>query len=279
MTVYVEYAFAENFLLDGLLVFLALRCVRAKTRPWRILLSAAIGGAEALLFPLFRLPAWCAVLVKVLGGILLILPAVSRGTFRTYLAAAVSFFAMTFLLGGLLTAASSFSDVTYTDGAGYLIGRAPVAVVLAGAVLFAVAALWAARALYRYRKIRRGLFPCSLTAEGRTVLWRGLADSGNLLSFRGRPVCVISALSALALFRGQSPLGCMTVTTVAGSRDSPVFAAERMEIGGRRYENVLFTVGELNTKEYQIILHTAFTEGSDENARSVEKTAATAHGE
>ena len=57
MVVYVEFAFAENALLDGALAYLSVKCVRGRTSARRILLSAAAGGAFAVLFPLVSLPA------------------------------------------------------------------------------------------------------------------------------------------------------------------------------------------------------------------------------
>ena len=60
MVVYVEFAFAENALLDGALAYLSVKCVRGRTSARRILLSAAAGGAFAVLFPLVSLPAAAA---------------------------------------------------------------------------------------------------------------------------------------------------------------------------------------------------------------------------
>ena len=58
MTVYIEYAFAENALLDGLLLYLALRCARLRVSGWRLALASAAGGAQSLLFPVLSLPVW-----------------------------------------------------------------------------------------------------------------------------------------------------------------------------------------------------------------------------
>lgn len=261
MTVYAEAAFAENFLLDGLLLYLALKLARGKIGFVRLALAAAAGAGEALVYPLLALPAWCAYLLKFLGGALLVLIAVKKGTAKTYLFAGGGFFALTFLLGGLLTAVYSFFDVPYLKGQGYLVEGAPVALVLSAAGVFAAAVFEGTKALYRYAKVKRTLLPCRMEAGGREFFLQGLADSGNLLSFRGAPVCVVSAVGALALFRGARPVGRMHLSTVAGGRDSPVFACERMEIDGRAHENVYVTVGELPSKQYSIILHTSLTEG------------------
>lgn len=265
MEVYVEYAFAENFILDLLLLFLSLKCVRAKTGAVRLPFAAAVGAAEAIVFPLLPLPVWAAYLVKLLGGAILPLLAVKKGTKKTYIFAAVCFFALTFALGGLLTAAYSFFDIPYAEGTGYLVESAPVGLVLGLAGLFGVAVFYLSRSFYRYRRLKRELFPVTLCHGGKELHLTALADTGNGLFFRGEPVNVLSPAVALALFKAEKePLGRIAVSTVNGTREKPVFACERLEIGGVTYEGALFTAGEVGSKEFQIILHTTYPEENHE---------------
>ncbi len=265
MTVYAEYAFLENFLLDAELLYLALKCARGRVRVWQLLLAAAVGAGEALVFPLLPLPVWAAYFVKFLGGALIAVLAVSKGTKKTYLVATAAFFLMTFALGGLLTAAYSFFDVPYLEGIGYLVERAPVGLVLGLAGGFGILVAVCAKRFYRYRCERRAIFLCRLTAGKKTVKWKGFADSGNLLTFRGEPVCVASAAAIFALF-GAHPReeGRIRVGTVNGGRDSPVFRCDELEIDGKTAHGVYITLGEVASKEYSIILHSALTEGDHE---------------
>lgn len=275
MVVYWEYAFAENFLLDGLLLYLALRCARTSVRPLNLLLAAALGGAEGVLLPLVAFPAWCVYPVKLLGGAVLVVTAVHKGSPKGYLVACAAFFFFTFALGGMLTALYSFFGVEYVEGQGYLVEGAPVALIFTGAGIFTVLCARAIAFFYRYRKLKTGLYPCELEAGGRRLRRTAFADSGNCLSFRGEPVCVLSAASLIALFGAQpKETGRITVTTVNGSRVSPVFLCERMTVNGRSYDGVYVTMGEIRTKEYQMILHTAFLEGERENTHSVKNVAA-----
>lgn len=256
MTVWIEIAFAENFLLDGLLLYLALKCVRAEVRPLRLIFAAAVGGGEALLFPLIVLPAPLLYLIKFAGGALLALLATKGGLKLSFLVTC-AFFALTFVLGGLLVACYSFFGVEYAEGQGYLVERAPVALVLWAAAFLLITAVKAIGFFYRRRTRKNDLLPCNVTVGGRTVCWTGLSDSGNRLSFRGKPVCVVSALGALALFSGSPPVGRLRISTVSGSRVSPVFVCDRLELGGKVSEKVYFTVGEVHSREYSVILHTS----------------------
>lgn len=277
MVVYWEYAFAENFLLDGLLLYLALRAVRAKVHVLNLLFAAAAGAAEAVVFPLIPLPVWSAYLVKVLGGALIVVIALRKERLKTYILAGVVFFLFTFALGGLLTAAYSFFGVEYTEGAGYVVEHAPVALVVALAGIFVVALCAGCRFFYRYQKVQKNLFCCRIPNGGRVLKWKGFADSGNCLTFRGRPVCVISATAALALKEPRA-LGRMEVNTVNGAREVPVLALEEMTVFcGKRQKTFrdvpLAVAGDAN-KDYQLILHTALTEGIHEDIKRVKVVAA-----
>ncbi len=264
MVVYVELAFLENFLLDGLLLYLAVRCARLKPGYLWIAAAAAVGAAEAIVFPLLPLPVWAAYLLKGLGGALLVVIAVRGRRLRPYLIAGAAFFFLTFALGGLLTAVDSFFGVEYEEGRGFLVERAPVGLIFGGAGLFAVAVIQGAKALYRYRKVKRNLLSCTLRVGEKQVLWTGYADSGNNLFYRGNPVCVTSAAAIFALFgKKVKEEGRMTVGTVNGERTSPVFVCDRMEIRCERElitrENVYLTVGEVSP-DYGLILNTALME-------------------
>ncbi|MBR2442045.1 MAG: sigma-E processing peptidase SpoIIGA, partial [Clostridia bacterium] len=106
MTVYIEYAFLQNFVFDGVLFLLALFALREKLCLWRILLSSALGGIFAILFPLIKLPAVFKTLLKFAGGALLCIPLVSRlktaKEWGRYAYICLFFFAFTFLFGGSL---------------------------------------------------------------------------------------------------------------------------------------------------------------------------------
>lgn len=267
MVVYWEYAFAENFMLDFVLLFLSLKCARARASPFRLVFSALAGAAEAVLFPLLTLPVWAAYILKFLGGALLVVIALpAKCSVKCGLVAGTAFFFLTFALGGLLVAVYSFFGVAYQEGSGYLVESAPVGLVLGAAGFFLIAVVWAARGFYRYKRVASSVVAVKLTHRGKTVVWKGFADSGNCLSYRGEPVCVMPARAALALFHEEkAPVGRMRIGTVTGGKETAVYKCDRMEIGRSVFRNVLFTVGEVRSREYTIILHTSFVEGDHEN--------------
>lgn len=263
MVVYVEYAFLENFILDALLLWLAVQCTRGKTKWLRLLLASTAGAVFAVVFPLIPMPVWAAYLVKGLSGALLAFLAAPKGI-KACLCTAAAFFILTFVYGGLLTAAYSFFGVEHAEGNAYVVEQAPVSLVLCGAIVFAIAVVLLSKRFYRYRRLKRNLCECAICAGGKEVKWQGFCDSGNLLTFHERPVCVISPAGAFALFgKNLKSVGRITITTVGGARTSPVFACDCMKIGGREYTNVYLTVGNVPSKNYQIILHTSLLQASE----------------
>lgn len=269
MVVYLEYALAENFLIDGLLLFLTRACTRSKVRLWRVFLAAALGAVQAVVFPLLRLSVWASYTVKILFGVALCLIISPKGIKQIVLTCA-AFFALTFAYGGLLTAAYSFFNVQVVEGNGYLVEQAPVSLVTCAALAFAVAVFLGARGFYRYAKVKRNLTACTLCAGERTLSLTGFCDSGNLLTFHDRPVCVVSAVTVFALFgRGVQSAGRIRISTVNGSRDAPVFACDGLRALGREWSGVYLTVGEVPKKQYQIILHSSLTGEQHEANQSV----------
>lgn len=276
MSVYWEYAFLENFILDGLLVYLSLKCARIKCYILNLLLAAGIGAAEAVVFPLFTLPVWAAYLIKIAGGIVISLVAVRKAKWKGYAIVTAAFFLMTFAFGGLLVAAYSFFGAEYAEGNGFIVERAPVALVLGAAGVFAVFIVLSVRFFYRYRRIKRNLFSCIMTADGKRVKLTGFSDSGNLLAFRGHPVSVVSAVTALALFHNCKEAGRMTVNTVSGSKEAPVFECDLEIVLAKKSivkRGVYVTVGNIRSKEYNLILHTANLEDENETITKIKEVA------
>ena len=210
MVVYWEYAFLENAVLDGFLLLLALKCARMKVRALRLAAAACAGGAFAVAFPLMRLPVWAAYLVKFAFGGVLSLLAGSGMRAKRYVLLAVCFFAVTFLFGGALTALYAFFGIETADGTGFYLERVPVALLVGTFGLLGAGVIAGAKAFFRFRAVERNLIPCKLENGDKTLSCTGFYDSGNCLTFHGKPVCLISAAGVFALFGAHpSPVGRM----------------------------------------------------------------------
>lgn len=181
MTVYIEYAFLQNFLLDGILLRLAFSAARRQLAVGRWLCSAAIGAAFAVLFPLLVLPTWAATALRFsVGALLCLLPfgrCVGRRARRQFALVCALFYGCTFALGGAL--------YSVTDGAD---GWTVTLLAAAFAILFDVLL----RVVYRKRETHRFIYPCEVVRGTRRVRLSGYLDSGNRLTKDGLPVCFLT---------------------------------------------------------------------------------------
>lgn len=124
MEIYIEYALAENFLLDAMLLWLAMKAAKQEISLWRIVLAAAIGAAFAVAFPLLKTGKTIAYILKFSVGALLCLVAVKGKGIGRYALTALLFFGFSFALGGALLAVYSAFSIDYgvTEN-GYLTGK------------------------------------------------------------------------------------------------------------------------------------------------------------
>lgn len=277
--VYIEYALAENFLLDGALLYLAQKTVRLPVDKGRLFLAAAGGAAFAVLFPLFNLSAVWAFAVRYLFGLVLVLAATRAETVKEYALAAIFFYLYTFAFGGLLLGMYAFFDLEYDMAGGYFVSPVPMGAVLVAGLVFLIVVLRLFGALYRRYRRTKLLYRCKiLLSDGREDTGTGFLDTGNHLSFCGRPACLVDPAAARRLFGGPPPEGEMKslyVHTATGDGELKIFPARLVIYSGEReniIDNVYFALAPAPLgKGYDIILHPQLCK---EEGRRVQKITA-----
>ena len=150
MTVYIEYALLENFLIDGMLLYLAFRAAKAPFKWKKLCFSAFFGAAFALLFPLLSLPFWGAYCLKFAVGFLLCLlafpPIKNKNDVGRYALTCALFFLLSFAFAGVIFAIfGSFS----LSGNGYQVEQTPVVFVLCSALAFLILIINLVRKIYK----------------------------------------------------------------------------------------------------------------------------------
>lgn len=256
MVVYIEYAFLENFLLDGALLCLALLFSKSKIRWWRVALSALFGTVFALAYPFLKLPAALGYLLKFSVGFLLCFIACGRVKTKKewgrYALTSVLFFVLSFAFGGALTALAN----------GLFQGNIPTAFVTVGFAVLSVVALLLAKKLYKKKKLHAYTYNCRILYNKRNVAISGYFDSGNLAQKNGLPVCFLSPDILYALFgeeiiKGEGQV-CdeLEITTMAGEKKLPLYKAV-IEIEGvcSKKEAYFAPAGNMINREYQVLLN------------------------
>ena len=262
MEIYVEYAFLENFLFDGVLLFLALTATRVKPRMGKICLSASLGGVFALLFPLLRMRVVVGNAVKIFAGCLLVAVAFGRLKNRKewgrYALSVVIFFCFSFGFGGTLLGVYS----NFAQGKGnFYTAESPSAVgVFFGFALLSAISVWLIRKLQERKKLFQNLFRCRVYNGDKNAEADGFFDSGNLAKKHGLPVCFLSPDLAYELF-GEGWIYAEThlkISTMAGEKTIPLLLGETEILDGKTSEKkqVYFALAtNMIGKEYKVLLN------------------------
>ena len=249
MEVYVEYAFLENFLYDGVLLWLSLRASLTPVRVWKVAVSAAIGAIFALLYPLLTLPVFLLQMLKFAVGFLLcllVMPGIKNKKDRgRYALNVIFFFVFSFGFGGVLRA---------VYGMGY---APPTYLVMIGFVVLAIVASLFVRYLYKKRTIYRFLNDCCLFYGKKELQTIGFLDSGNLASKGEVPVCFISPEVFYELFiekRQGQVFDEMKIATVSGEKRVRLYKGEiQVE---KVKKQVYFSLSpNMLSKEYKVLLN------------------------
>ena len=184
--VYADLLFLINTGMDGLCLLLAGRLLHRKTRLWRLILAALLGGIYAVvaLFP--QVGAGVSLLLD--GMVCLSMCAIAfggkkSGGIRGLFASTGVYFLLSMAMGGVMTALyhllnrAGVGDVLpfLTEGSDGPTSWLFLLLALIGGGL----SLWGGRLT---RRAKRVVF-CTVTVElaGRRVELRGMVDSGNLL--------------------------------------------------------------------------------------------------
>ena len=206
MVVYVEYAFLENFLLDGALLWLSLLASKTPVRVKNLLFSAAIGGVFAVVYPLLALPDFLGQTLKIAVGFLLCFLVAGRVKRGRYAFICVCFFAFTFAFAGAITAVGAMG-----------------AWVWLAFIVLGVISLILVRKLYEKRAREKYIYDCEIAYKQRRIQVLGFYDSGNFARFQNIPVCFVSPDIIFDLFQdvafgedGGQVCDEMAVTTING---------------------------------------------------------------
>ena len=259
MEVYIEYAFLENFLFDGVLLCLAQTATHSPIR-WKMTLFAAFcGGGFALLFPVLILPSVLAYLLKFSVGFLLCFMIVgnlrSKKDWGRYVFTVIWFFLFSFGFGGALLAIVG-------DGTGER--QIPTACVMIGFCLLTLISLFLVRKLYAARAVSRFLYDCRVYANGKWIKeLRGFLDSGNLARKNGIPVCFLSVdifydLFCEEILKGEGHVRDeITFQTLNGEKKARVYKGmvEVKTSKGIQKKEVYFAAStNIISREYQMII-------------------------
>lgn len=237
MEVYAEYAFAENFLIDAMLLYVTFRCTRTPARALPLVIASSFGASFAVLYALIALPYALSLCVKIAAGGAMCLLAqcnIFRNGMRFVklntaqklrrVRSFLAFTAVFFLLSACLCGVFYAIDAT---------GKALKAWQIPVCAFFVFACEAGAKRLFKERKIAGLTRACTLyVGDGianeenkkNGVRVSGFIDSGNRAKTPdGTPICFLSPEIALLLINDTVRLQDFTISTVGGKKRIKIF--------------------------------------------------------
>lgn len=264
MTVYIEYVFIDNFVIDFMLLKATFALTGNRCGKGRLLFCSALGGIFALLYPLFSVHAVLLAVIKLAFGLLLLLLAGSYRSAKNFYINGAVFFGLTFLTGGAVIGVFSLLGLDYSAEYSVAIMFIPV--------YFAVKSLSAVvRYLYRRKDTAALIYDCEFSVGGVVISGKGFIDTGNGLYDGDSPVIICGKSFAQRFFRENfrlPELKYLEFSTVSGKDRMLSFKLDifKIYIDGREniFNNVTLCVAKAGTGvDYDVILHPSFKEIKD----------------
>ena len=190
-----EYVFLDNFCIDFVLLFLTAKVVRAKIKWWLLLLASLLGTVVAFVLPLFSLPIWAAILIKIALGLSMSAIVLAGQSFVVNFVGFLMFLLFTFVLGGMTIAfIGLFSKTTVETFSLNYEGVLPVGLLILALFLFVRGTAFLLKYINERRKIAPFLRNLQVQIDGKKIELFGYMDSGNRLEDpeTGQPVVVVS---------------------------------------------------------------------------------------
>lgn len=267
MVVYVEYAFAENFLIDSTLLYLAFHAIKVPISKTRLIFAATVGAIVALVFPFMPFTGALELLFKGATGLLICLLAFGRLKTRNevgrYALSVICFFGFAFAFAGGVFALSG--DFAFENGS-YKVFPVPASVILSCLLLFSFGCVRFIKKIYEKRALHGWIYDCFLLYGDKRLAKTGFLDSGNLAQKDGLPVCFVSPELIYELY-GEKAWGQvrdeLAVCTLGGEKALPLYRGE-LEISTKEKtlkKEVYFSPSaRMISREYSILLHSRILE-------------------
>lgn len=248
---YIEYVFIKNFLIDLGLICLSQMLLKDRVK-WRYrLLGGCFGGVFGCVYPLYEYPPIVSALLKIISGIVLCLISSGAKSFRKNAYFCLCFFACSILFAGL----NALFD--------YHVLLIPImsVILLLFCVIFE-------RIVYRRREIVAFTYRCTAVLRGKTIDLNGFLDTGNRVSFKGEPVCILSANVIADLLSSEEPLktvGKIPICTVNGTKEILLLEFDSLSVYS---EAKIHTIKKVKvglspnklSDDYEILLHPSLIE-------------------
>jgi len=252
MELYIEYVIIDNLVINTLILLCTKATLKLKARFWRILVSALIGTAFAVVYPLLGLSNWILFPMKVALGVIMVLILAPYSRFKDFVLSFVFFLLYTLLLGGAVIATLMVfgTSIEMLASGGYDI-VVPVGVILLIVSLYVAIIVAVAKYINRKRNIDPFIRQVLLKIGDTNLEFNAFIDSGNKLTDKktGLPVIILS-LSLLEKYFSKDQLEDL-ILLCGKAKNSPFKNVHNITYGtisGEEKKMVVFEASSLCIK-------------------------------
>lgn len=258
MTVYLEYAILDNFIMDFLLLFCAAVTLKIPFKKRRIALGAAVGTAIALCS--VNLQGFWAYCAKALCLFLMCVCAVGFGKKLFWFVFLT--LAYTFITGGAIVGVFHLFNVPFQTENGLCYNMpVPLFVYLLGVSFAAFLCYCLAQFVKQTKAVAPHLKKVQVTLQ-KTYVVTGFCDSGNTVSCNGLPVCFVtkkfgnvSQYFAQEMLRGN--YSQVEISTLTGTQ-KVVAVQANLRVDGISYAVYLALPAQKCKTHYELLLSCEF---------------------
>lgn len=297
MTVYADVLVAVNVIITYLIIIsVRLVCKRA-TNKWGVVVASLVGGLSSLIIFYEDISLLGSVIYKIVVASIITAVGFLPRSVKGFLKAFVSFFAISFLFGGIMYAVEiTFNprNIMYMNGTVYFDMSITY---LVGSVLLIYGAFMVVNFLLTRHAVKNKIYDVKITFRNTSVALRGFADTGNNLKYgiSGRPVIIAELSAAAPLFSFEElkalksgmyesipdtlmgKIHLVPCRTISGDAFLPAVIPERVEIkiGNKKTDTGIFCMALSNRRlsdgEYNVILHNSIIDSEWKESKQYEK--------
>ncbi len=196
MTIYVELAVIENFLVSFILLSLSAKILRIKFSVVNNIIASLTGAIFAVILPVFKLPKFLDFAVKVILCFALTKIAFfHHAKKKKLLHASLTFLGVTFALGGLIYAIYAVFDIKEDAYSLFSLSiLIPLIISAFCMYLYYILLVKLLKVLSKRIHVSKYIYSIKVSVAGKMEIFSGFYDSGNRLTDResGLPVSIIS---------------------------------------------------------------------------------------
>lgn len=194
MTVYLDVVFAENVLMNYIIVFATGIVLKMDCKKWRILSGSVIGAVYTVVMYLNIIPIYSSFIMKIVLSVVIVYVSFKPKSAKKLVKDLVIFYLVSFVFGGCVFALMYFLKPQMAQiRNGVYVGAYPIKVALIGG-LVAFIVLQTSFKLVKTKLNKKDMvFEVQIFINEKSIIIKALLDTGNLLKdpITGFPVIVV----------------------------------------------------------------------------------------